>query len=66
MSDTEQVKNTEPETNPEKMSADDLLWYILAVADDYDGYRKPESLMGLIDEIVGYVKLVQKALQATA
>ena len=48
--------------NTEKMSVDDLLFLIIALAHDYDGYRKPESLMGLIDEMVGYVKLVREKL----
>ena len=48
--------------NPEKMSVDELLFLIIALAHNYDGYRKPESLMGLIDEMVGYVKLVRERL----
>ena len=46
--------------NPKKMSVDNLLIFIIALAHDYDGYRKPESLMGLIDEIVIYVKLIRE------
>ena len=63
MDKVEQVKYKGPEMNPEKMSADELLWLIVGVAYDYDGYRKPESLMGLIDEIVVYAKLAIKALK---
>lgn len=48
--------------NPKKMSVDNLLIFIIALAHDYDGYRKPESLMGLIDEIVIYVKLIREKL----
>ena len=51
------------EMNCEKMSVKELLELILAVAYNYDGYRKPESLMGLIDEIVVYTKLAMKALK---
>ena len=51
--------------NPEKMSVDELLFLIIALAHNYDGYRKPESLMGLIDEMVGYVKLVRKNYRET-
>lgn len=55
-------KYTGPEMNPEKMSAEELLDLIIVVADDYDGFRKPESLMGLIDEIVDYARLAREAL----
>lgn len=48
--------------NTEKMSVDELLFLIIALAHDYDGYRKPESLMGLIDEMVVYVKLIRERL----
>lgn len=60
---TEQERFEGMEMNYEKMSAKELLELILAVAYNYDGYRKPESLMGLIDEIVVYTKLAMKALK---
>lgn len=60
---TEQDRFEGMEMNHEKMSVKELLELILAVAYNYDGYRKPESLMGLIDEIVAYTKLAMKALK---
>lgn len=60
---TEQERFEGMEMNCEKMSVKELLELILAVAYNYDGYRKPESLMGLIDEIVVYTKLAMKALK---
>ena len=35
-------------------SVDELLWLILAIGFDYDGYNKAEDLKDIIDELVAY------------
>jgi hypothetical protein len=42
---------------------DEVLGMIIDIAYDYDGYRTPEGLMSLVDELVEYAKFGLKLKQ---